>query len=1298
MTEETLFEAALNLPENQRLDFLRKECGSNLAFFNRMQELLQAHLKPELPLDQTVDSPPAGNELSTSIHVSSESKITVIDEKYQLKELIGEGGMGTVWLAKQISPLKRLVAIKLIKPGMDSRQVMLRFEGERQALAMMDHPNIAKVLDGGLHENRPYFVMELVKGVPITEYCDQRKLTPHQRLELFIQACQAIQHAHHKGIIHRDIKPSNVLVALYDDKPVVKVIDFGIAKATGSSLTEMTIETSFGGVVGTPQYMSPEQATFNNLDIDTRSDIYALGVLLYELLTGNPPFTDEELKRKGILEILRVVREEDPPLPSTRLSTADALPSISANRSTEPKKLTGILRSELDWIVMRALEKSRTRRYETANGFASDILRYLAGEPVQAHPPSKVYRLRKFIRKHRKPLLAASALFLTLFCGVLGTSFGLVQSIRATKRANLARQESVTQALIAAENERVAVLEADRADRNAAQMRHHLNLFRLKDAQSGYRAGNIRYARETLLDVEPEYRSVAWGITKRQLEGSDITFFGHTDKVNCVAWSPDDCYIATASDDCTVCVWELATGNLVHRFADHNYLVLTVSWSSDGKQLASAGADGRIIIWNLLNGGVLKSWNAHSDWVNSLEFSPDCKLLSSSSSDRSIAIWDCETGKIVKRFNDFPYAMHRATWNKDGSLLAAYGFFEKQISVYSTTDWSKKSTITSDSDELTAISWHPDGRHVGALIAWSNSIAVWNAISSKKTESINLPGLSRASVALTWHTDGKSFACVSNDIDIIVMMDNEWREPLRGHETGINNLTWSNSGKYLASVSADLSIRIWNPRHGQFAVTLDHDDALISSCCWSPNGKMIASCSNNKTEQVRIFDSATGKTLHTLSGHEESVTAVAWSPDGKRLLCVGWNHKIDIWDCDSWKKITTIASNLDHGIDSIAWAPNGKMFANNCGNYLEIRDSTTLQVLHQLRCGEQNLVEIAWSPDSTAISVGDFDGKVIIWDAGSGKELIAKQCHFEYLRGLCWSPDGKYLATNSVDFPEVVIRDPNTLNPVLTLRGDFTAPHALDWSPDGRTLASVGPEQVIIWDTKTWTRVYELWDNRPRGVVKWSPQGNRLLLGNLHDIAVILEPNDTPLPVRLKNHHDRINAVVLSPDSKLLATAGNDRRIVIWDTDSRTVVREIPAHSDAIHALAWSPDSRKLASGGMDTSVRIWDVSTGKKLHDFLKHENIIVHLIWSKDGNRLWSQSYSPESYLWDVSTGKMLQENLKHLPDKFIQNINPQDFYFIPDGADIVIHPKKLPESELLRRKRIYTPHEIAPTKPPR
>ncbi len=330
---------------------------------------------------------------------------------YKLLEQIGEGGMGTVYMAQQTEPVARKVALKIIKLGMDSRQVIARFEAERQALALMDHQNIARMLDAGTTDTgRPYFVMELVKGVPIVQYCDQHRLPTRDRLELFTTVCQAVQHAHQKGIIHRDLKPTNILVAEYDDHPVVKVIDFGVAKAVGQQLTERTMFTEFGQVVGTVEYMSPEQAKLNQLDIDTRSDIYSLGVLLYELLSGETPFDRQRLRSAAFDEMLRIIREEEPLNPSTRLSTSKSLASISANRRLEPKKLAVLVSGDLDWIVMRCLEKDRQRRYETATGLAEDVQRYLSDEPVTARKPSRAYRLKKFIRRNRFVVIAATAI------------------------------------------------------------------------------------------------------------------------------------------------------------------------------------------------------------------------------------------------------------------------------------------------------------------------------------------------------------------------------------------------------------------------------------------------------------------------------------------------------------------------------------------------------------------------------------------------------------------------------------------------------------------------------------------------------------------------------------------------------------------------------------------------------------------------------------------------------------------------------------------------------------------------
>jgi serine/threonine protein kinase len=367
---------------------------------------------------------------------------------YKLLEKLGEGGMGTVWMAEQREPIRRLVALKLIKPGMDSGQVLGRFEAERQALALMDHPNIARVLDAGAtSEGRPYFVMELVKGVPMTKFCDEQRLSIRERLELFLPVCQAIQHAHQKAIIHRDISPSNVLVALYDGVPVPKVIDFGIAKAMGQQLTERTLFTGFGAVIGKLEYMSPEQAEFNQLDIDTRSDLYGLGVLLYELLTGTTPLTREALREAALEEVLRRIREQEPPKPSTRLSESkDRLASISVQRKLDPAHLTKLLRGDLDWIVMKSLEKDRNRRYASASGLAQDILNHLSDEPVSARPPSASYRVRKFVRKHRFAVAWATAV-------AIGLAAASVVSIALAAWANREKSKAVK-----AEKEALSVL------------------------------------------------------------------------------------------------------------------------------------------------------------------------------------------------------------------------------------------------------------------------------------------------------------------------------------------------------------------------------------------------------------------------------------------------------------------------------------------------------------------------------------------------------------------------------------------------------------------------------------------------------------------------------------------------------------------------------------------------------------------------------------------------------------------------------------------------------------------------
>ena len=502
-TVERIFHEAKQLQPSERTGFLDEACSGDQDLRAELESLL-AHAGDD---SLHIRSAPSGSMPETPGKMIG---------RYKLLQQIGEGGFGTVYMAEQQEPVRRKVALKIIKPGMDTKQVIARFEAERQALAMMDHVGIAKVLDGGATESgRPYFVMELIKGVPITDYCDANNLTTKERLELFQEVCSAVHHAHQKGVIHRDLKPTNVMVTLHDDRPVPKVIDFGIAKATQQRLSEKTLFTSYGQFIGTPDYMSPEQAALSGLDVDTRTDVYSLGVLLYELLTGTTPFDSSTLQQAAFDEFQRILREVDPPRPSTRISTmAESSADMARHRGAEPAGLAKLVRGDLDWIVMQALEKDRTRRYESASELANDVRRHLADEPVLASPPSAFYRLRKFARRNRVGVAAGAFMTFALLAGVAISTLGFVEARRERRlavteaeNARLAEGRAREQRQIAETNAIEAATQAQNALLAEERERQQREVAERKGAEAATQAARVSavfgFLEETIASADP---------------------------------------------------------------------------------------------------------------------------------------------------------------------------------------------------------------------------------------------------------------------------------------------------------------------------------------------------------------------------------------------------------------------------------------------------------------------------------------------------------------------------------------------------------------------------------------------------------------------------------------------------------------------------------------------------------------------------------------------------------------------------------------------------------------------------
>ncbi len=1124
---EELFAAALALADPaERAALLERECADNSELRREVESLLAAH-------EQAI---PYFNQPTVALDVSLEKPGDKIG-RYKLLQRIGEGGCGVVYMAEQEEPIRRRVALKVIKLGMDTRQVIARFEAERQALALMDHPNIAKVLDAGATQTgRPYFVMELVRGIKITDYCDQNSLSTRDRLDLFIQICQAVQHAHQKGIIHRDIKPSNILVTLHDGVPVPKVIDFGIAKATtGQRLTDKTLFTAFEQFIGTPAYMSPEQAEMSGLDVDTRSDIYSLGVLLYELLTSKTPFDANELLKAGLDEMRRRIRETDPPRPSTRLTME--LAAVTATRESAARQTDGdsgaltrrrynrikdlipLVRGDLDWIVMKALEKDRTRRYETANGLASDVKRHLTQEPVQARPPSRLYRLHKFARRNKVTFTAATAIAAVLVIAAVISSWQAIRAMRAQRHAQSEANRAGVEAARARQAEQNAVEKATlaenekrRADESAEELRRNLYAADMSAASAAWEKGDIGLMRK-LLEAHRPKRDEA------DLRGFEWFYF-----------------------------WKLSKG-------EQEELVAFETNESTGDRPMKISSDGSLVAMVRTNELHVQNWRTQ----------------------QSIAKWSLpDRPNWTDRDGDFsPDNKFVATLELDGLHLFELSTLRERTLPTGDCDW---------------LAFAPAGRLVAVNLRQKDPtqpgfIKIWEYESGTQVRTISSPAWLES---WGWSSDGKKFYKYHTFPSGSLTVEDI--------ESGTSTFYDFPGFDGLLSLSPDFKTVVCFDVRGELSVIDFESRRILATSQGFPGGQTSSTFSpdcqwftaTGPDNKIVVWETTKWNKVATLRGHSEDVSVLSFLPHDNRLVSLGSDNTIRVWKFGESSDLTHLTNNIAdfHEAYPIQFSPDARFIALPIDTFMTNSET----VLWDTRKGKvksklRGLV-VAFSPDGTQLLLRDHAGRLQLCDAESLK------INREFYLGpstnafTTLSLDGRYLAFQQSE--QWASRYRNHSLEIYNASGQrihsIQAPvRAWEFSPDGQLLAindgwGVNDSLSTLLLEALNAPVERRVKNCGAACIAFSPDNRWLAAGAYPPGVNQVDVEQGTLVAKLKGHQTLVTAVAFSPDGKTIASGAQDRTIRLYNVATRRQVAVFQAFN-VVLSLAFSPDGQTLLSG-----------------------------------------------------------------------------------------------------------------------